>query len=55
MFLIKYNQMFVENNDLQQHGHAGNDVHLNERPSLQYSFFSARNFHNNIMFIVIYS
>ena len=34
--------MFVENNVMQQLGHAGNEVHLNKRPSLQYSF-SARN------------
>ena len=35
--------MFVENNVMQQHVHAGEDVHLNERPSLQYSFFSVIN------------
>ena len=31
--------MFVENNDIQQLRHAGDDVHWNERPSLQYYFF----------------
>ena len=37
---------------MQQYGLAGDDVHFNERSSLQYSFFSARNTHNNIIFIV---
>ena len=31
--------MFVENNVIQQLGHAGDNVHLNERPSLKYSFY----------------
>ena len=35
--------MFVENNVIQQLRRAVDDVQLIERPSLQYSFFSARN------------
>ena len=31
--------MFTENNVMQKHRNAGDDMHLNERPSLQYSFF----------------
>ena len=48
MFLIEYKEwyMFVENNVMQQQGHAGDDVHLNEWPSVQYSFS------HNIIFIV---
>ena len=44
--------MFAENNVMQEHGHAGDDVHLNERPSLKYSFFLQWIPHNNIIFII---
>ena len=56
MFLIKYKQWkyFVENNVMQQQ-HAGDDVHLKKRPTLQYSFFLQGISQNNIIFIVYIS
>ena len=45
--------MSVENNVIQQLKHAGDDVHLNERPSLQYLSLQGIP-HNNIIYIYIY-